>query len=57
MKVATVSAAGERCVGQIAKDGTSIALFDLALAEAQDGILALSGGIGVPEKEIVERTT
>lgn len=38
MKVATVSAAGERCVGQIAKDGTSIALFDLALSEAQDGL-------------------
>jgi 2-keto-4-pentenoate hydratase/2-oxohepta-3-ene-1,7-dioic acid hydratase in catechol pathway len=41
MKVATVSAAGERCVGQTAKDGTSIALFDLALSEAQDGVLAL----------------
>jgi 2-keto-4-pentenoate hydratase/2-oxohepta-3-ene-1,7-dioic acid hydratase in catechol pathway len=47
MKVATVSAAGERCVGQIAKDGTSIALFDLALSEAQDGILALIRRNGV----------
>ena len=41
MKVATVSVAGERRVGQIGKDGTSIAPFDLPLAEAQDGILAL----------------
>jgi 2-keto-4-pentenoate hydratase/2-oxohepta-3-ene-1,7-dioic acid hydratase in catechol pathway len=47
MKVATVSAAGERCVGQIAKDGTSIALFDLALSEAQDGVLALIRRNGV----------
>src|SRR5215469_15268559 len=47
MKVATVSAAGERCVGQIAKDGTSIALFDLALSGAQDGVLALIRRNGV----------
>ena len=47
MKVATVSAAGERCVGQIAKDGTSIALFDLALSGAQDGALALIRRNGV----------
>jgi 2-keto-4-pentenoate hydratase/2-oxohepta-3-ene-1,7-dioic acid hydratase in catechol pathway len=47
MKVATVSAAGERCVGQIAQDGTSTALFDLALSEAQDGILPLIRRNGV----------
>ena len=47
MKIATVSAAGERCVGQIAKEGTSIALFDLALSEAQDGVLALIRRSGV----------
>jgi 2-keto-4-pentenoate hydratase/2-oxohepta-3-ene-1,7-dioic acid hydratase in catechol pathway len=47
MKVATVSAAGERCVGQIAKDGTSIALFDWALLEAQDGVLGLIRRNGV----------
>ena len=47
MKVATVSAAGERSVGQIARDGTSIALFDLALSEAQDGVLALIRRNGV----------
>jgi len=47
MKVATVSAAGERPVGQIARDGTSIALFDLALSEAQDGVLALIRRNGV----------
>ena len=47
MKVATVSAAGERCVGQIAKDGTAIALFDLALSGAQDGVLALIRRNGV----------
>ena len=50
MKVATVSVAGERRVGQIGKDGTSIAPFDLPLAEAQDGILALirRNGAGMP---------
>jgi 2-keto-4-pentenoate hydratase/2-oxohepta-3-ene-1,7-dioic acid hydratase in catechol pathway len=50
MKVATVSVAGERRVGQIGKDGTSIAPFDLTLAEAQDGILALirRNGAGMP---------
>jgi 2-keto-4-pentenoate hydratase/2-oxohepta-3-ene-1,7-dioic acid hydratase in catechol pathway len=47
MKVATVSAAGERCAGQIAKDGTSIALFDWALSEAQDGVLGLIRRNGV----------
>jgi 2-keto-4-pentenoate hydratase/2-oxohepta-3-ene-1,7-dioic acid hydratase in catechol pathway len=41
MKVATVSVAGERRVGQVADDGMSIAPFDLALSDAQDGILAL----------------
>jgi 2-keto-4-pentenoate hydratase/2-oxohepta-3-ene-1,7-dioic acid hydratase in catechol pathway len=50
MKVATVSVAGERRVGQIGKDGASIAPFDLPLAEAQDGILALirRNGAGMP---------
>jgi 2-keto-4-pentenoate hydratase/2-oxohepta-3-ene-1,7-dioic acid hydratase in catechol pathway len=50
MKVATVSVAGERRVGQITKDGMSIAPFDLTLAEAQDGILALirRNGAGMP---------
>jgi 2-keto-4-pentenoate hydratase/2-oxohepta-3-ene-1,7-dioic acid hydratase in catechol pathway len=50
MKVATVSVAGERRVGQIGKDGTSIAPFDLTLAEAQNGILALirRNGAGMP---------
>jgi hypothetical protein len=47
MKVATVSAAGERSVGQIARDGTSVALFDLALSEAQDRVLALIRRNGV----------
>jgi 2-keto-4-pentenoate hydratase/2-oxohepta-3-ene-1,7-dioic acid hydratase in catechol pathway len=41
MKVATVSVAGERRVGQIAKDETSIAPFDLAFSETRDGILGL----------------
>jgi len=50
MKVATVSVAGERRVGQITKDGQSIAPFDLSLSEAQDGIIALirRNGAGVP---------
>jgi 2-keto-4-pentenoate hydratase/2-oxohepta-3-ene-1,7-dioic acid hydratase in catechol pathway len=50
MKVATVSVAGERRVGQIADGGTSIAPFDLAPSEAQDGILALirRNGAGRP---------
>jgi 2-keto-4-pentenoate hydratase/2-oxohepta-3-ene-1,7-dioic acid hydratase in catechol pathway len=50
MKVATVSVAGERRVGRITKDGTSIAPFDLTLSEAQDGILALirRNGMGMP---------
>jgi len=41
MKVATVSVAGERRVGKIAKDETSIAPLDLVFSEAQDGIPAL----------------
>ena len=41
MKVATVSVAGERGVGQITKDETSIAAFDLAFSQMQDGIAAL----------------
>src|ERR1700676_624472 len=50
MKVATVSVARERRVGQLGKDGTSIAPCDLPLAEAQDGILALirRNGAGMP---------
>ena len=49
MKVATVSVAGERRVGQITKDGQSIAPFDLSLSEAHDGIIALiRNGAGVP---------
>jgi Fumarylacetoacetate (FAA) hydrolase family len=41
MKVATVSIAGERRVGRVTDNGRSIAPFDLPLAEAQDGVLAL----------------
>jgi 2-keto-4-pentenoate hydratase/2-oxohepta-3-ene-1,7-dioic acid hydratase in catechol pathway len=41
MKVATVSVAGERRVGQITMDGMAIAPFDLTLSESNDGILAL----------------
>jgi 2-keto-4-pentenoate hydratase/2-oxohepta-3-ene-1,7-dioic acid hydratase in catechol pathway len=41
MKVATVSVAGERRVGQITTDGMAIAPFDLTLSESHDGILAL----------------
>jgi 2-keto-4-pentenoate hydratase/2-oxohepta-3-ene-1,7-dioic acid hydratase in catechol pathway len=41
MKVATVSIAGERRVGRVTGDGRSLAPFDLPLAEAQDGVLAL----------------
>ncbi|MGO9630501.1 MAG: fumarylacetoacetate hydrolase family protein [Xanthobacteraceae bacterium] len=49
MKVATVSVAGERRVGQITKDGQSIAPFDLSLSEAHDGVIALiRNGAGVP---------
>ena len=50
MKVATVSIAGERRVGQISTDGLSIAPFDLTLSEAQDGIVALirRNGAGMP---------
>jgi len=50
MKVATVSIAGERRVGQITPDGTAVAPFDLPISEAQDGILALirRNGAGLP---------
>jgi 2-keto-4-pentenoate hydratase/2-oxohepta-3-ene-1,7-dioic acid hydratase in catechol pathway len=50
MKVATVSIAGERRVGQVTEDGRSMAPFDLPLAEAQDGVLALirRDGRGLP---------
>ena len=41
MKVATVSIAGKRRVGRVTDDGRSITPFDLPLAEAQDGVLAL----------------
>ena len=46
MKLATVSVAGERRVGQVTSDGTSIAPFDLSVSEARDGILALIGQRG-----------
>ena len=50
MKVATVSVAGERRVGQVSEDGTSITPFDLTVSEARDGILALirRNGSGLP---------
>jgi 2-keto-4-pentenoate hydratase/2-oxohepta-3-ene-1,7-dioic acid hydratase in catechol pathway len=50
MKVATVSIAGERRVGQVTDDGLSIAPFDLPLSEAQDGVVALirRDGRGLP---------
>jgi 2-keto-4-pentenoate hydratase/2-oxohepta-3-ene-1,7-dioic acid hydratase in catechol pathway len=50
MKVATISIAGERRVGQITEDGTSLLPFDLPVVEAQDGILALirRNGWGLP---------
>jgi hypothetical protein len=41
MKVATVSIAGERRVGQIIVDETAMAPFDLAVSAAEDCILAL----------------
>lgn len=41
MKVATVSIAGERRVGRLTDDGRSIAPFDLPLAEANEGMLAI----------------
>ncbi len=41
MKVATVSVAGERRVGRVTDDGAAIAPFDLSVAEARDGVLAL----------------
>jgi 2-keto-4-pentenoate hydratase/2-oxohepta-3-ene-1,7-dioic acid hydratase in catechol pathway len=50
MKVATVSIAGERRVGQVIDNGLSIAPFDLPLSEAQDGVVALirRDGRGLP---------
>jgi 2-keto-4-pentenoate hydratase/2-oxohepta-3-ene-1,7-dioic acid hydratase in catechol pathway len=50
MRVATVSVAGERRVGQITKDETSIAPFDLTFSQVRDGILALirHKGAGMP---------
>jgi 2-keto-4-pentenoate hydratase/2-oxohepta-3-ene-1,7-dioic acid hydratase in catechol pathway len=50
MKVATVSVAGERRVGHVTSDGTAIAPFDLSIADAQDGVLALirRNGRGLP---------
>ena len=50
MKVATVSVAGERRVGQITKYETSIAPFDLAFSQVRDGILAVirHKGAGMP---------
>ena len=52
MKVATVSVAGERRVGQITADGASIAPFDLSVSDAQTGILALirGNGAGLPPR-------
>jgi 2-keto-4-pentenoate hydratase/2-oxohepta-3-ene-1,7-dioic acid hydratase in catechol pathway len=46
MKVATVAIAGERRVGRLTDDGRSIAPFDLPLAEANEGVLALVGRDG-----------
>jgi len=50
MKVATVSVAGERRVGQITEDGGGIAPFDLSVSEAHTGLLALicRNGRGLP---------
>jgi 2-keto-4-pentenoate hydratase/2-oxohepta-3-ene-1,7-dioic acid hydratase in catechol pathway len=50
MKVATVSIVGERRVGQLTQDGSALLPFDLPMAEAQDGILALirRNGAGLP---------
>jgi hypothetical protein len=50
MKVATVSVAGERRVGQITRDGAAITPFDLSVSEAQVGILAVirSNGLSLP---------
>jgi 2-keto-4-pentenoate hydratase/2-oxohepta-3-ene-1,7-dioic acid hydratase in catechol pathway len=50
MKVATVSIAGERRVGQITPDGSALLPFDLPMSEAQEGILALirRNGAGLP---------
>ena len=50
MKVATVSVAGERRVGQITKYEMSIAPFDLAFSQVRDGILAVirHKGAGMP---------
>lgn len=43
MKVATVTVAGERRVGVVSSDGTTIAPFDLSVEEARNGVLALIG--------------
>jgi len=50
MKVATVSVAGERRVGQITNNGAAIAPFDLSISEAEAGILAVirCNGMGLP---------
>jgi 2-keto-4-pentenoate hydratase/2-oxohepta-3-ene-1,7-dioic acid hydratase in catechol pathway len=50
MKVATVSIAGERPVGQITEDGSALLPFDLPISETQDGPLALirRNGAGLP---------
>jgi len=52
MKVATVSVAGVRRVGQITEDGASIVPFDLPVSDAQTGILALirGNGAGLPRR-------
>jgi 2-keto-4-pentenoate hydratase/2-oxohepta-3-ene-1,7-dioic acid hydratase in catechol pathway len=52
MKVATVSVAGVRRVGQITEDGASIVPFDLPVSDAQAGILALirGNGAGMPPR-------
>jgi hypothetical protein len=58
MKVATVSVAGERRVGQITKDESSIAPFDWAFPQVQDGILALirHKGAGMPPSAMSQGT-
>ena len=50
MKVAGVSFAPERRVGQITADGRAIVPFDLPIYEAQDGVPALirRNGAGLP---------
>jgi hypothetical protein len=46
MKVATVAIAWERRVGRLTDDGRSSAPFDLPLAEANEGVVALVGRDG-----------